>query len=150
MVSYRRWQSLFLFKVVSLLLCVAPQLIWTVIAASTGSCPTGPLDANLGWEISDFRFMVYNKTQPDSDPITTSHINLDIHGGFTNRTFHCEATSPAAIGNSSSNGSIWINCTTISTTEYTYTTSIQYNPGDWNLLTIRELAPCEMTNLTST
>ena len=149
MASYRRWQSLFLFKVLSLLLCVAPQLIWTVIAASTGSCPTGPLDANLGWEISDFLFTVYDKTHPDGVATTTSHVSLDIHGGFTNQTFHCEATSPTASRNSSNSGSIWINCTTISTTEYTYTTSIQYNPGDWNLLTIRELAPCETTNRSS-
>lgn len=112
------------------------------------SCQTQPPAPNLGWEISKFLFMVYDKVQPGSALITTSHISFDIQGGFTNRTFHCETTSFAS-GNITKSENIWFNCTTNSTTEYTYTTSIQYKPEEWNALTIRELMPCKSENLTA-
>src|SRR3954467_3650345 len=122
--------------------CLVPFLALLAVPFASGStsssCPTGGLLNS--WVASNFLYMVYDQVQGDGKHITTSHVSLDVVGGFSNQPFHCEAKTPFFLGNSTNTESIQTNCTTNSTTEYNM--SLQYKPGNWNLLTLRETTVC--------
>jgi hypothetical protein len=113
----------------------------TVLGIATISCPSGYEVS--GWQTTNFIYMVYDQVQPGGRTTTTAHVNLDVVGGYSNLSYHCEATTPTPV----SPGGIWVNCTTNTTTQYT--TSLQYRPDDLvtrpdfsNRITLRETTTC--------
>ncbi|KAK1750360.1 hypothetical protein QBC47DRAFT_418135 [Echria macrotheca] len=112
--------------------------ICPAIADLCPSPPVGPTDSyyNLpGWRLSNFLYVVYDQIASTNKTNTTSYLSVDVRGGFTNETLHCESTRLGGIG------TIWADCV-VTNVWLDWKTTVEYKPTVGNQLIIREQLRC--------
>ena len=142
-------------------------------AQALPSCPSGAPSVP-GWTITNYLYMVYDEVQPDGQEVMTASVSLDVIGGFTNRSLHCESSGPEIAWNNAILNDLslekpfrdlWRECIPITNTSHPnksetgsknagseglgYTTTFRYNPLENNVVSIREMANCGNDNQTA-